>query len=55
MGEDFTVADAYFFTVLSWSKLVGVDLSPWPKIIAYLDRVASRQAVQATLKAKGLT
>ena len=54
MGEDFTVADAYLFTVLSWSKHVGVDLSPWPQMIAYLDRVASRPAVQATLKAEGL-
>lgn len=54
MGEDFTVADAYLFTVLSWSKHVGVDLSPWPQMIAYLDRVASRPAVQAALKAEGL-
>lgn len=54
MGEDFTVADAYLFTVLGWSKHVGVDLSPWPQMIAYLDRVASRPAVQAALKAEGL-
>ena len=54
LGEDFTVADAYLFTVLSWSKHVGVDLSPWPQMIAYLDRVASRPAVQAALKAEGL-
>ena len=47
MGEKFTVADAYLFTVLSWSKHVGVDLSPWPQMIAYLDHVASRPAVQA--------
>ena len=54
MGEDFTVADAYLFNVLSWSKHVGVDLSPWPQMTAYLDRVASRPAVQAALKAEGL-
>ena len=54
MGDDFTVADAYLFTVLGWSKNVGVDLSPWPKINAYLDRIASSPAVQATLKAEGL-
>ena len=55
MGEEFTVADAYLFTVLGWSKHLGIDLSPWPQVTAYLARVANRPAVQATLKAEGLT
>lgn len=54
MGNDFTVADAYLFTVLGWSNWVGVDLSPWPALGAYLGRVAARPAVQAALKAEGL-
>ena len=54
MGETFTVADAYLFTVLGWSKHVGVDLAPWPTLTAYLSRVAARPAVQAALKAEGL-
>lgn len=54
MGDDFTVADAYLFTVLRWRKYVGVDISPWPKLNAYLDRVAARPAVQDALKAEGL-
>ncbi|CAG0980709.1 glutathione S-transferase [Burkholderiales bacterium] len=55
MGDDFTVADAYLFTVLGWSQYVGLDLSPWPMLTAYLGRVAARPAVQAALKAEGLT
>lgn len=55
MGDDFTVADAYLFTVLGWSQYVGLDLSPWPMLAAYLGRVAARPAVQAALKAEGLT
>ncbi|MCA6215928.1 glutathione transferase GstA [Ideonella sp. B7] len=54
MGEDFTVADAYLFTVLSWMKPIGMDLSGWPQIVAFQTRVAARPAVQAALKAEGL-
>lgn len=54
MGDDFTVVDAYLFTVLGWGNYVGVDLAPWPNLIAYQGRVAARPAVQAALKAEGL-
>lgn len=54
MGEDFTVADAYLFTVLSWMKPIGMGLSGWPQIVAFQARVAARPAVQAALKAEGL-
>jgi glutathione S-transferase len=54
MGEHFTVADAYAFTVLGWSKHVNFDLSGWPVIGQYLERVGARPAVQAALKAEGL-
>lgn len=54
MGKDFTVADAYLFTVLGWGKWVGIDMSRWPNIARYLDRVAARPRVQEALKAEGL-
>ncbi|APR78781.1 Glutathione S-transferase [Minicystis rosea] len=54
MGDQFTVADAYLFTVLSWTKFVGVDLSPWPVLVAYLERVAARPTVTEALVAEGL-
>jgi glutathione S-transferase len=54
MGDTFTVADAYLFTVLSWSGHVGVDLSKWPVLTAYLARVGHRPKVQEALKAEGL-
>lgn len=53
MGETFTAADAYAFTVLSWAKMVNVET---PKFIQdYLTRVATRPAVQSAMKAEGLT
>ena len=53
-GEQFTVADGYLFTVLNWTRMVGIDLSVWPVLTAFQKRVASRPAVQAALAAEGL-
>jgi glutathione S-transferase len=53
-GKQFTVADAYLFTVLSWSSHVNLSLASWPNIEAYLARVAARPAVHAALVAEGL-
>ncbi|PJJ06693.1 glutathione S-transferase [Janthinobacterium sp. 67] len=53
MGDAFSVADAYLFTVLGWGQWVAVDLTPWPVLTGYLARVADRAAVQATLRAEG--
>jgi glutathione S-transferase len=54
MGEQFTVADGYLFTVAGWSKYVGLDLSALANLGAYMARVGARPAVQAALKAEGL-
>lgn len=54
LGGDFSVADAYLFTVLGWFRFVPVDLSVWPVLQAFQARVAARPAVQAALKAEGL-
>ena len=51
---DFSLADAYLFTVLGWAPLHHIDLSPWPGLQAFQQRVASRPAVQAALRAEGL-
>ena len=54
MGEDFTVADGYLFVVTNWAKPMGIDLSPYPNLVAYRGRVAARPAVQAAMKHEGL-
>ncbi len=51
-GATFTIADAYLFTILNWSAMLKVDLSPWPALQKFQARVAARPAVQATLKAE---
>ena len=54
MGDKFTVADAYMFTVLRWTGRVKVDLSPYKNIAAYMARVEARPKVQEAMKAEGL-
>ncbi|WP_377808631.1 glutathione transferase GstA [Azospirillum sp. A29] len=46
-GDSFTVADAYAYTVLSWLPRIKFDLSPFPNLTAFAERVAARPAVQA--------
>ena len=54
MGKDFTVADAYLYTVAGWTKFVKIDISALTHLTAYMSRVAARPAVLAALKAEGL-
>lgn len=54
MGDDFTVADGYLFTVTNWPPHVGLDVSGLANLNAYRARVAARPAVQAAMKAEGL-
>ena len=54
MGDTFTVADGYLFTVTNWAPRVGVDIAGLAALGAYRARVAARPAVQAAMKAEGL-
>lgn len=54
VGERFTIADSYLFVVLNWARFTDVDLTPWPVIGKFLERVAARPKVQEALKAEGL-
>ncbi|MBK0391383.1 glutathione transferase GstA [Ramlibacter algicola] len=54
MGDNFTVADAYLFTVSGWTKPLNIDISGFKNLLAYRDRVSARPAVQEAMKAEGL-
>lgn len=52
MGEQFTVADAYLYTVLRWTKLFGIDLTRWPVLVEYTNHLRSRPHIAAAQKAE---
>ena len=54
MGDHYSVADGYLFTVTNWAQYVGIDLAPYPNLVAYRARVAARPATVAAMTAEGL-
>jgi glutathione S-transferase len=54
MGKSFSVADAYLFTVLTWTKPLQIDLGKWPSVAAFVARVSARPKVKEAMKAEGL-
>jgi glutathione S-transferase len=54
VGNSFTVADAYLFNLLGWTKPTKVDLSKWPVLGAYRANIAQRPKVQEAMRAEGL-
>ena len=54
VGDAFTIADAYLFTVTNWTGHTGIDISGMKNLSAFQARMAARPAVQAALKAEGL-
>lgn len=54
MGDIFTAADAYLFTILGWTSLFKIDMSRWPVLRDYMARIAERPSVKAAMKAEGL-
>ena len=53
-GGRFTVADAYAFTIVNWSNFLGIDLGPYPNLVAFMGRVAERPRAREALQAEGL-
>jgi glutathione S-transferase len=54
MGRQFTVADGYLFTMLSWADRMKFNLAALPNLVAYKARVAARPKVQEALTKEGL-
>lgn len=54
MGERFTIADGYLFTVLNWMKFFEMTLDPWPVVKDHFERVGARPKVREALQAEGI-
>ena len=53
-GNQFTIADAYLFTCLTWTKYVGMGLNNWANLNTFVKRVSERPAVMRAMKEEGL-
>ena len=51
LGEQYSVADGYLFTVAGWLQSDGVDINEFPRVAAHFERVKARSAVQKALAA----
>jgi glutathione S-transferase len=54
LGQHYSVADVYLFVTLSWGQYVNIDISRWPALARYADKISERPAVQKAMKEEGL-
>jgi glutathione S-transferase len=54
MGDAYTIADPYLFTLARWMEVDGVDPNAFPRVLDHRDRMAERPAVQRALNSEGL-
>lgn len=54
MGNEFSAPDAYLFTCLSWTGMLKVDLSKWPNIVSFMERMRQRPSVIRAMTEEGM-
>ena len=54
MGKQFSVADAYLYVLLRWTKPTQIDLAKWPNLVAFVERIGARPKVKEALQFEGL-
>ena len=53
-GDRLTLADAYLFVLLGWTRVSRIDLGRWPNLTAFRDRMRERPSVRRVLEFEGL-
>jgi glutathione S-transferase len=54
MGEAYSIADPYLFTLARWMEIDGLDPAAFPRVLDHRDRMRARPAVQRALRSEGL-
>jgi len=49
MGDAYSIADPYLFTIAGWLEADGVDINRFPAVRDHRERMLARDAVRATL------
>jgi glutathione S-transferase len=53
-GNEFTLPDAYLFTILRWFKNFNIDITQWKKVSEYVNNLKKRNSIQKSLQEEGL-
>lgn len=53
-GSNFTIADPYLYTVLSWARMLEMDMTSYPNIATFMNRMEERPSMQRAMTAEGL-
>jgi glutathione S-transferase len=53
-GSQFSVADAYLFTVFGWTSFLKIPTEKYTNMTAYCGRIAKRPGVIAAMKREGI-
>lgn len=54
LGDAFSIADAYLYTIARWAPNFGIALSDYPNLAAFAKRMEGRAAVATALTEEGL-
>lgn len=54
LGSRYSVADTYLFCIINWTPLFKIDMTRWPALMSYMERIESRPAVNKVLMLEGL-
>ncbi len=54
MGETFTAADAYLFTIVGWSEFAKIDLDGFPKLRGFMEHIGARPKVREAMRAEDM-
>ncbi len=54
LGSKFSAVDAYAFTILNWHHFLHIDLTKWPVLMGYMEKIKALPSVHAAMKAEGL-
>ena len=54
MASNYTIADAYLFTITRWSEPLKISLTPWPALEKFMERIKARSATMEAFQAEGL-
>ncbi|MGO1072477.1 glutathione binding-like protein [Lysobacter sp. CA199] len=50
LGQRFSIADAYLYTIAGWTRALKMDMTAYPNLDAYLDRIGQRDSVRDALR-----